>query len=505
VRALISVSDKTGVADLAGALHALGAELVSTGNTRRLLVEAGLPARAVSELTGFPEILDGRVKTLHPAVHAGLLARRDLPAHMAELAAHDLAPIDLLVVNLYPFQQTVARPEVSLADAIEQIDIGGVALLRAAAKNFAHVVALVDPADYPEVLAGLRAGALPDPLRRRLAAKVFAHTAAYDAAIAAYLAAEPLPATLALAWPQAQSLRYGENPHQPAALYGGFHELFRQLHGKELSYNNILDTGAAAELIEEFPAAEAAAVAIVKHTNPCGVGTGATLREAWEAAFATDREAPFGGIIAVNQSLDLALAEAIAEIFTEIIIAPAFSPEALALLQKKKNLRLLQALRPVTRLGELLLRSVPGGVLAQLADREPLAAEESRVVTRRAPTADEWQALRFGWRVVKHVKSNAIVYAGPDRTLGVGAGQMSRVDSSRLAVWKAQQAGLALAGSAVASDALFPFADGVEAALAAGATAIIQPGGSVRDEEVIAAADAAGAAMVFTGRRHFRH
>ncbi|PDW02060.1 bifunctional phosphoribosylaminoimidazolecarboxamide formyltransferase/IMP cyclohydrolase [Candidatus Viridilinea mediisalina] len=505
MRALISVSDKTGVADFARELHALGCELVSTGNTQRILVEAGLPARAVSELTGFPEILDGRVKTLHPGVHAGLLARRDLPAHMEQLTAHNLAPIDFLVVNLYPFQQTVARAEVTLAEAIEQIDIGGVALLRAAAKNFAHVVVLVDPHDYAEVLAGLRAGQIAPELRQRLAAKVFAHTAAYDAAIAGYLANETLPPTLTLAWGQAQTLRYGENPHQAAALYGSFHECFRQLHGRELSYNNILDTGAAAELIEEFPADAGPALAIVKHTNPCGVATGTTLLEAWEAAFATDREAPFGGIIAVNQTLDLPLAQAIAEIFTEIIIAPEFSPEALALLQKKKNLRLLQALRPVSRPNELLLRSVPGGVLAQVADRAPLADEESRVVTKRAPNDQEWQALRFAWRVVKHVKSNAIVYAAADRTLGIGAGQMSRVDSSRLAVWKAQHANLNLQGSVIASDALFPFADGVETAIAAGATAIIQPGGSVRDAEVIAAADAAGAAMVFTGRRHFRH
>jgi phosphoribosylaminoimidazolecarboxamide formyltransferase/IMP cyclohydrolase len=513
VRALLSVYDKSGVVELASALHALGVELISTGNTQRLLAEAGLPARAVSDVTGFPEILDGRVKTLHPAIHAGLLARRDLPAHMAQLSEHGLAPIDLLVVNLYPFRETVARPDVTLDEAIEQIDIGGVALLRAAAKNHAHVLPLVDPADYPEVLAGLREGGVAAGLRRRLAAKTFAHTASYDAAIAAYLAggsqdeAQPLqlPETLTLAWPRAQSLRYGENPHQPAALYGSFHSHFQQLHGKELSYNNILDTAAAAELIEEFPAAAAAAVAIIKHTNPCGVGAGATLAEAWEKAFATDREAPFGGIIAANRPLDLALAEQIAEIFTEIIIAPDFTPEALALLQRKKHLRLLRALRPVSAAGELVLRSVPGGALAQVADRDPLAAEEARVVTRRAPSDAEWSALRFGWRVVKHVKSNAIVYAGPDRTLGVGAGQMSRVDSSRLAVWKAQQAGLTLKGSVVASDALFPFADGVVAALEAGATAIIQPGGSVRDAEVIAAADAAGAAMVFTGRRHFRH
>lgn len=505
MRALISVYDKSGVVDFARTLHKLGVELISTGNTQRLLAEAGIPARAVAEVTGFPEILDGRVKTLHPAIHAGLLARRDNPAHLAQLAEYGLAPIDLLVVNLYPFQQTVARPGVTLDEAVEQIDIGGVALLRAAAKNFAHVLPLVDPADYPATVAALREGHAPPELLRRLAAKTFAHTAAYDAAIAAYLAQDALPDTLTLAWPKAQPLRYGENPHQQAALYGAFHSLFAQLHGKELSYNNILDTGAAAELIEEFPAAEAAAIAIVKHTNPCGVGTGATLLEAWDKALATDREAPFGGIIAANRTMDVELARAIAEIFTEIIIAPDFAPEALALLQKKKNLRLLRALRPVSTAPELVLRSVPGGVLVQEADRSPLAAEEWRVVTKRAPTPDEERALRFGWRVVKHVKSNAIVYAGPDRTLGVGAGQMSRVDSSRLAVWKAQNAGLSLQGSAVASDALFPFADGVEAALAAGATAIIQPGGSVRDDEVIAAADAAGAAMVFTGRRHFRH
>lgn len=505
MRALISVYDKAGVVDLARDLADLGVEIISTGNTKRLLGEAGLAARAVSEVTGFPEILDGRVKTLHPAIHAGLLARRDLPAHMAQLAEHQMQPIDILVVNLYPFQETVARPGVTLEEAQEQIDIGGVALLRAAAKNFPAVLPLVDPADYPEVLDALRADAVPADLRRRLAAKTFAHTAAYDAAIAGYLSQEALPQTLPLAWPMAQPLRYGENPHQPAALYGDFLSLFAQLHGKELSYNNILDTGAAQELIEEFPAAESAAVAIIKHTNPCGVGTGASLSEAWERAFATDRESPFGGIITANQPVDLALAQAIDEIFSEIVIAPDFAPEALELLRKKKNRRLLRSLRPVARAGELSIRSVPGGILAQVADRAPLSEEEARVVTQRAPSEAEWQALRFAWRVVKHVKSNAIVYAAADRTLGVGAGQMSRVDSSRLAVWKAQQAGLSLAGSVVASDALFPFADGVEAALAAGATAVIQPGGSVRDAEVIAAADAAGIAMVFTGTRVFRH
>ncbi|NNJ10781.1 bifunctional phosphoribosylaminoimidazolecarboxamide formyltransferase/IMP cyclohydrolase [Chloroflexales bacterium ZM16-3] len=505
MRALISVYNKAGVVDLARDLAALGVEIVSTGNTKRILSEAGIDSLAVSDVTGFPEILDGRVKTLHPAIHAGLLARRDLSAHMAQLAEHGLSPIDILVVNLYPFQETVARPETTLEQAIEQIDIGGVALLRAAGKNYHHVVPLVDPADYAEVLDGLRSGDLPVTLRRRLAAKTFAHTAAYDAAIAGYLSEEPLPQTLPLGWPQAQPLRYGENPHQPAALYGDFHSLFEQLHGKELSYNNILDTGAAQELIEEFPSDGPATVAIIKHTNPCGVGTGASLLDAWERAFATDREAPFGGIIAANRVIDLDLARAIDEIFSEIVIAPDFAPEALELLRKKKNRRLLKSLRPVTRAGELTLRSVPGGILAQIADRASLSDEEARVVTKRTPSEEEWQALRFAWRVVKHVKSNAIVYAGADRTLGVGAGQMSRVDSSRLAVWKAQNAGLSLAGSVVASDALFPFADGVEAAFAVGATAIIQPGGSVRDADVIAAADAAGAAMVFTGRRHFRH
>lgn len=505
MRALISVSDKAGILDLARALADLGVELISTGKTQRLLAEHGVAAQAVSDITGFPEILDGRVKTLHPAIHGGILARRDLPAHQAELAAHGIGPIDIVVVNLYPFLATVARLEVTLAEAQEQIDIGGVALLRAAAKNFTHVLPLVDPADYSAVLAALRKGSVALELRQRLAAKAFAHTAAYDTAIASFLSVGPLPATLTISLPLAQGLRYGENPHQPAALYGGFLDHFAQLHGKELSYNNILDTAAAQELIEEFPAADSAALAIIKHTNPCGVGTGDTLLEAWERAFATDREAPFGGIIAANRQVDLDLAQAIDEIFSEIVVAPDFAPAALELLRKKKNRRLLRLVKPVTEPDALLLRSVPGGLLAQIADRTPLAAEESRVVTKRAPSEAEWQALHFAWRVVKHVKSNAIVYSAVDRTLGVGAGQMSRVDSARLAVWKAQHAGLSLVGSVVASDALFPFADGVEAAVAAGATAVIQPGGSLRDEEVIAAADAAGATMVFTGRRHFRH
>jgi phosphoribosylaminoimidazolecarboxamide formyltransferase/IMP cyclohydrolase len=505
VRALISVSAKDGVIAFAQEIAALGAEIISTGRTKQALVEAGVPARAVSEITGFPEILDGRVKTLHPAIHGGLLARRDLPEHSQQLNEHNIGLIDLVVVNLYPFAETIARPDVTLEAALEQIDIGGPAMLRAAAKNHPSILVVVDPADYATVLTALRENAVTPELRRQLAAKAFAHTAAYDAAIASYLSSEAFPQSLPRAWERAQTLRYGENPHQPAALYGNFDHYFEQLHGKELSYINILDIAAAQELVEEFDRSEGCALTIVKHTNPCGVGLGATPIEAWERAFATDRDAPFGGIIAINQTMDLALAQAIDELFTEILIAPDFSDDALALLRKKKNRRLMRSLKAVSSEQVAQLHSVPGGVLVQAFDRAPLAGETWEVVTKRAPTPEEEQALRFGWRVVKHVKSNAIVYSGPDRTLGIGAGQMSRVDSSRLAVWKAQNAGLSLQGSVIASDALFPFPDGVEAAIAAGATAIIQPGGSVRDKDVIEAADRAGAAMVFTGRRHFRH
>jgi len=505
VRALISVSDKRGIETFAAGLESLGFEIFSTGNTARSLADSGVAVQSVSTLTGFPEILDGRVKTLHPGVHSGILARRDLPEHMQALAEYGLKPIDLVVVNLYPFAETIARPAVAFEEAIENIDVGGPAMVRAAAKNHQHVLVVVSPGDYDAILAALREERVTPELRRQLAAKAFAHTAAYDSAIAAYLGGEAFPATLPLAFRKAQDLRYGENPHQQAALYGDFGQFFEQLHGKELSYINILDIAAVQELIEEFPAAEGAALAIVKHTNPCGVGIGATPLEAWERAFATDREAPFGGIIALNQPLDLALAQAIDEIFSEIIIAPAFAEDALGLLRAKKNRRLMRALRRVSSETKPLLHSVPGGVLVQQPDRALLAEEPLKVVTKRAPTEAELRALRFGWRVVKHVKSNAIVYSAADRTLGIGAGQMSRVDSSRLAIWKAQNAGISLAGSAVASDALFPFADGVEAAAAAGATAVIQPGGSLRDDEVIAAADRLGLAMLFTGRRHFRH
>jgi len=515
-RAILSVSDKTGLVGFGRVLSEAGVELLSTGGTARALRQAGLAVRDVSEHTGFPEMLDGRVKTLHPKVHGGLLFLRGNAEHEAQARAQGIVPIDLVVVNLYPFEQTVAKPDVALEEAIENIDIGGPAMLRSAAKNHASVTVVVDPADYAEVAGQIKAtGQTTLELRRRLAAKVFARTAAYDAAIAAHLEAafaaaaggqtRAMPSALVLSAPLAQPLRYGENPHQAAALYGRFREYFEQLHGRELSHNNILDLTAAAHLIGEFADAPPT-LAILKHTNPCGVGQGATLREAWDKAFATDRQAPFGGIIAVNHALDAACAEAIAEIFSEVIVAPDFAPEALALLQKKKNLRLLKWLRPETAPRPLDVRSVGfDSFLLQERDSKRTRPEDLKIVTQRQPTGEELRAMLFGWRVVKHVKSNAIVYAGPDRTLGIGAGQMSRVDASRLAVWKAREAGLSLQGSVVCSDAFFPFADGLIAAAEAGATAAIQPGGSVRDAEVIGAADARGMAMAFTGVRHFRH
>ncbi|MBC8162224.1 MAG: bifunctional phosphoribosylaminoimidazolecarboxamide formyltransferase/IMP cyclohydrolase [Roseiflexaceae bacterium] len=505
MRALISVSAKEHIAEFARALQALGVELISTGNTAQALQQAGLSVQTVSDVTGFPEILDGRVKTLHPAVHGGILARRDLPEHLAALDQHNIVPIDIVVVNLYPFVQTITRPGVIIGEAVEQIDVGGPAMVRAAAKNHQHVLVVVDPADYAVVIEALQQQNVSGELRQRLAAKAFAHTSSYDAAIAGYLGAQTLPETLNVSFRKIQPLRYGENPHQIAALYGDFFKYFTQLHGKELSYINILDIAAAQELIEEWPPAAGCALAIIKHTNPCGVGLGDTPLEAWQRAFETDREAPFGGVIVLNQPLDLALAQRIDELFSEIVIAPDFTLDALDLLRNKKNRRLMRLVAPVAAAHDLMLHSVPGGVLAQEWDRAPLAGEQWRVVSRRAPTAEEQRAMHFGWRVVKHVKSNAIVYAAAERTLGIGAGQMSRVDSSRVAVEKAGRAELSLHGAVVASDALFPFPDGVEVAAAAGATAVIQPGGSLRDEDVIAAADRLGLAMVFTGRRHFRH
>jgi phosphoribosylaminoimidazolecarboxamide formyltransferase / IMP cyclohydrolase len=512
-RALLSVSDKTGLVPFAQALAAAGVELISTGGTAKSLREAGLSVKDISEHTGFPEMLDGRVKTLHPKVHGGLLYIRGNEAHEAAARAHGIEPIDLVVVNLYPFEQTVARPNATLHEAIENIDIGGPSMLRSAAKNHDSVTVIVDPADYAEVQKQIaESGHTTLALRRKLAAKVFARTSAYDGAIAAHLSKEFSENADSAAWNRlqisaevAQTLRYGENPHQKAVLYGQFQKYFSQLHGKELSYNNILDLTAAANLIAEFEN-DSPTLAILKHTNPCGVGQGASLREAWDKAFATDKQAPFGGIIATNKILDAECATAISEIFSEVIVAPDFSPEALQILQKKKNLRLLKTLKPLAEASRFDVRSVGAdSFLMQERDLKATAAADLKIVTRRQPTADELRAMLFGWRVAKHVKSNAIVYAGSDRTLGVGAGQMSRVDASRIAVWKAGEAKLSLQGSVVCSDAFFPFPDGLIAAAEAGATAAIQPGGSVRDAEVIAAADERNVAMAFTGVRHFRH
>jgi phosphoribosylaminoimidazolecarboxamide formyltransferase/IMP cyclohydrolase len=505
-RALISVSDKAGLVDFARGLEEQGVEIVSTGGTATLLRQEGVRAIDISAFTGFPEILDGRVKTLHPKVHGALLYLRGNKEHEAAAAEHGIEPIDLVVVNLYPFQATVAKPGVKLSEAIEQIDIGGPSMLRSASKNYQSVTVIVDPADYVAVLEEMRDrdGETTLKLRERLAIKAFLTTAEYDRAIACFLNEKQKTETsFSISLPLVTRLRYGENPHQKAALYGNFSEHFEKLHGKELSFNNILDISAAADLIDEF---SEPTVAILKHTNPCGVGSGPDLREAWLKAFATDKQAPFGGIIVCNRPLDLPIAKVISEIFSEVIIAPDFAPDARALLQKKKNLRLMRSLNPAHgEKPEIDLCSVRGGLLVQQKDVTELDKLETKVVSERPPRKTEMAAMIFAWRVVKHVKSNAIVYAGPDRTLGIGAGQMSRVDASRIAVWKAQEAGLSLEGSAVASDAFFPFADGLIAAAEAGATAAIQPGGSVRDDEVIAAANERKIAMVFTGVRHFRH
>jgi phosphoribosylaminoimidazolecarboxamide formyltransferase/IMP cyclohydrolase len=512
-RALLSVSDKTGLVHLAQTLAGAGIELISTGGTAKALREAGLQVTDLSAYTGFPEMLDGRVKTLHPKVHGGLLFIRGNEHHESAVRSHGIQPIDLVVVNLYPFEQTVARMGVTLEEAIENIDIGGPSMLRSAAKNHESVTVVVDPGDYETVAEEIKkSGQTTLELRRKLVAKVFARTSAYDGAIAQHLSEafgvsskNDLPERLVIQAPLAQPLRYGENPHQAAALYGRFHEYFQQLHGKELSYNNILDLTAATNLIAEF-ASEQPTLAILKHTNPCGVGQGSNLREAWEKAFATDRQAPFGGIIAVNRPLDRPCAEAIAEIFSEVIVAPEFSPEALEILQKKKNLRLLKILKSTLAGQSLDVRGVGAdSFLVQQRDLKITSAADLNFVTQRRPSESELQAMLFGWRVAKHVKSNAIVFAAADRTLGIGAGQMSRVDASRIAVWKAGEANLSLKGSVVCSDAFFPFADGLIAAAEAGATAAIQPGGSMRDSEVIAAANERNVAMAFTSVRHFRH
>ncbi|MEA3037201.1 MAG: phosphoribosylaminoimidazolecarboxamide formyltransferase / cyclohydrolase [Sphingomonadales bacterium] len=522
-RALLSVSDKSGLAELGRALAAHGVELVSTGGTARALREAGLEVRDVSELTGFPEMMDGRVKTLHPKVHGGLLAVRDDPEHEAAMAAHGIGAIDLVVVNLYPFAATVARGA-GRDEVIENIDIGGPSMVRSAAKNHAYVACVTDPADYPALVRALDEddATTSFDFRKYLAAKAFAATAVYDSMIAQWFAfgdqATLFPDVLPLTMKLGQELRYGENPHQKAALYtpigphGRGIAQAEQVQGKALSYNNLADADAALELVSEFKRGEPACV-IVKHANPCGVAIGATLVEAYEAAFACDTVSAFGGIIAVNRVLDAASAEAMTRIFTEVVIAPDADEAAREIFARKKNLRLLFTgdLPDPARSG-LTLKTIAGGYLLQMRDNGGASPDSLKVVTRRAPTERELADCLFAWTVAKHVKSNAIVYAKDGATAGIGAGQMNRLESARIAAWKARDAAEKAGwseprtiGSAVASDAFFPFADGLLAAVEAGATAIIQPGGSIRDDEVIAAADQAGLAMVFTGQRHFRH
>jgi phosphoribosylaminoimidazolecarboxamide formyltransferase/IMP cyclohydrolase len=511
-RALLSVTDKSGIVDLARGLHGFGVEILSTGGTADQLTAAGIPVVAVSEFTGFPEILDGRVKTLHPRIHGGMLGRREDPSHRQQMAAYRIEPIDMVVVNLYAFEVAVARPGCSLEDAIENIDIGGPSMIRSAAKNHHDVTVVVDPADYDAVLDEMRrsGGSVSAATNVRLARKAFQTTARYDGAIADYLGQlgdagrSGFGETLHLALHKAQDLRYGENPHQRAALYGDFLRIAEQLHGKELSYNNIVDINAALWLMREFLDGPPA-VAILKHNTPCGVGTGSSVADAYRAAYATDPESPFGGILIANQLWTLELARIVDEIFTEVLIAPAFDPAALDFLAKKKNRRLMRWRPEAMEAARREMRSVAGGVLAQDSDRAIEDPATGKVVTRRAPTVAEMNAMRFGLKVVKHVKSNGIVFAAADRTLAIGGGATSRVDPVHAARAKAARIGIALDGSVLASDAFFPFADGIEEAAKAGATAVVQPGGSVRDEEVIAAADRLGLAMVFTGVRHFRH
>ena len=507
-RALVSVSDKRGVVELAKALRQFGVELISTGGTHQTLKEAGVAVTSVSELTGFPEILDGRVKTLHPAIHAGILAATDNPLHLKQLRDHHIEPIDLVVANLYPFEQTITRENVTLEQAIEQIDVGGPTMVRAAAKNHRHTVVIVNPDRYPSLIEEMtkNGGAVSFQTRFELAREAFQHTATYDTMIASYFtglqSSSSLPDVVTLSMKKSDALRYGENPHQSAALYGKFNTYFKKLHGKELSYNNILDINAAAHLCAEF---EKPTAVIVKHNNPCGVGSSDTLVDAYRKACATDTKSAFGGIVSVNRTLDAATAEAINEIFTEVIVAPSFADGVLDFLMKKRDRRLIQQLIDIRSAKAFDVRGVIGGLLLQDQDQHRITREGLRVVTKRKPSEEELEALMFAWRVAKHVKSNAIVYTRKDRTLGIGAGQMSRVDSAKIAVMKAVEAGLDLAGCVVASDAFFPFADGLLEAIRGGATSVIQPGGSVRDDEVIKTADEHGVAMVFTGIRHFRH
>lgn len=508
-RALISVSDKTGIIEFAKQLKEVGFEIISTGGTSKVLQEAGVEVIGISDVTDFPEILDGRVKTLHPNVHGGLLARHDDPSHKQQIEAHNIQPIELVCVNLYPFQETIAKPEVTVEDAIENIDIGGPTMLRSAAKNHEYVTVVVDPADYENVIAEYKeAEKTTFETRRALAAKVFRHTAAYDSVISQYmteLVGEKQPESVTYTYDLQQSLRYGENPHQQASFYkkplGSTFSIANatQLHGKELSYNNINDANAALQIVKEF---EGPAAVAVKHNNPCGVGTGETIFEAFSKAYEADSTSIFGGIIALNGEVDAETAKKLHEIFLEIIIAPSFSQEALDILTSKKNLRLLTIPFNDNNVEEKVLTSVEGGLLVQAADTYTLEDANVTIPTKRQPTEEEWAALKLGWKVVKHVKSNAIVVTDGQMTLGVGAGQMNRVGSAKIAL---EQAGEKAQGAALASDAFFPMGDTVEVAAKAGITAIIQTGGSIRDEDSIKVADEHGIAMVFTGVRHFKH
>ncbi|MQR02271.1 bifunctional phosphoribosylaminoimidazolecarboxamide formyltransferase/IMP cyclohydrolase [Glaciimonas soli] len=521
-QALISVSDKTGILEFSRELAALGVNILSTGGTAKLLADNGIKVTEVADYTGFPEMLDGRVKTLHPKVHGGILARRDFPEHVSALGQHQIPTIDMVVVNLYPFQQTIAKEQCSLEDAIENIDIGGPAMLRSSAKNHKDVIVLCDPSDYATVLAELKAheGEATYETKFALAKKVFAHTAQYDGAITNYFTSlgddkqhatrSAYPATLNLHFEKVQEMRYGENPHQSAAFYRDVKQVdgalanYRQLQGKELSYNNIADADAAWECVKTFESAGSAACVIVKHANPCGVAVGASPLEAYTKAFQTDPTSAFGGIIAFNHEVDGVAAEAIVKQFVEVLIAPSFTAEAKEVFASKLNVRLLEI--PLgTALNAYDFKRVGGGLLVQAPDAKNVALADVKVVSKKQPTQQQLQDLMFAWRVAKFVKSNAIVFCGNGMTLGVGAGQMSRVDSARIASIKAQNAGLSLAGSAVASDAFFPFRDGLDVVVNAGATCVIQPGGSMRDQEVIDAADEHGVVMLLTGTRHFRH
>ena len=508
-RALLSVSDKTGIVDFAKALHARGVTLVSTGGTMKAIAEAGIPVMSVSDVTGFPEMMDGRVKTLHPKIHGGILSIRDNPAHVAAMEEHGIVGIDLVCVNLYPFRETIAKPGVTMEEAIENIDIGGPSMVRAAAKNYKYVTIVVDPAQYEEIISRMDAGTLDENFRLTLSQKAYLHTGLYDCAIADFLSKKvtagesEMPDVLSMAYTKIQELRYGENPHQKAAFYkdpeatGGI-AASRQLHGKELSYNNIVDMEAAWDLAAEWK--DEAACVIVKHTNPCGTALGKTAVEAFRRAFEADSKSAFGGIVAMNRECDKETAEAMAPIFFEVIMAPSFTKEALAILETKKNIRLIEV--PAVTVPEWQLKKVSGGLLVQTPDDSAETRADCTVVTKRAPTEEEWAAMEFAWKIVKHVKSNAIVISGKDVTYGVGAGQMNRVGSAEIAI---AEAGEKVKGAVMSSDAFFPFGDTIEAAGKAGVTAVIQPGGSVRDQESIDMADKYGIAMVFTGHRHFRH